>query len=226
MIRGRRGFTLIELLVVIAIIALLVGILLPVLSHARESARSATCLSNLRQCGIMLRAYADENKGWGPAIGQPYATLPNWSLVVQASSGRAGSTGTELFSTASALVCPSCRAFYARDMTRCYAMNSTGHSGAPGDPDTYDSATAPAYIHFDVIQAPSKMALLVDSLESPAAANLPPSTRTWSVLDFRDPQQITGRLGRFHAGAFNAARFDGSAETYKDVPAFWATPLP
>ncbi|TVQ33194.1 MAG: type II secretion system protein [Phycisphaeraceae bacterium] len=59
----RRGFTLIELLVTIGIIALLLGILTPVLSGARESARRAACLSNLRQTGIGLQVYLNENRG-------------------------------------------------------------------------------------------------------------------------------------------------------------------
>jgi prepilin-type N-terminal cleavage/methylation domain-containing protein/prepilin-type processing-associated H-X9-DG protein len=59
----RRGFTLIELLVVIAIIAILAAILFPVFAKAREKARSASCMSNLKQialAGIMYRQDYDE----------------------------------------------------------------------------------------------------------------------------------------------------------------------
>src|SRR5574337_570391 len=77
--RTRRAFTLIELLVVIAIIAILAAILFPVFARARDKARQATCMSNLKQIGLALMQYEQDydeaNPGvwFGPISGVPWS---------------------------------------------------------------------------------------------------------------------------------------------------------
>ena len=72
-----HAFTLIELLVVIAIIALLIGILLPALGKARESAQDIKCQVNNRSVSQSMTLYADDNKGWLPMIPTESASIPS-----------------------------------------------------------------------------------------------------------------------------------------------------
>ena len=77
----RHGFTLIEILVVISIVGLIAGLLFPVFSRARDSARTATCASNLKQIGLAFRLYLNDNRNLHPVdqgpLG-PYANC-NWA---------------------------------------------------------------------------------------------------------------------------------------------------
>jgi len=76
----RKGFTLIELLVVIAIIAILAAILFPVFARAREKARTASCLSNVKQIQLAQLMYLEDYDGmyerfYGGGLGVPCVQL-------------------------------------------------------------------------------------------------------------------------------------------------------
>ncbi len=80
----KHAFTLTELLVVIAIIAVLAGLLFPVLARARESARKATCQSNLKQIGIAFQLYLSDYDAYYPCNGDPNLWMGrNWRVLIQ-----------------------------------------------------------------------------------------------------------------------------------------------
>ncbi|MFH1497548.1 MAG: type II secretion system protein [Verrucomicrobiota bacterium] len=153
-----RGFTLIELLVTIAIIGVLALIVTPVVSSSIKSSRVAKSLNNMRQIGMIVRMYSNENRGsipsaWDNNTKKTWTTLVRDSEVVPPKDLR------------SVLVCPLMEAFNGDDnenSATSYAMN------------TYigDRPSKPAYMGItNMAQAvnPSRTALLFNSFYYPTS---------------------------------------------------------
>ncbi len=108
----KRAFTLIELLVVIFIIAILAALLLPALSHAQETARRASCLSNLRQVDLAIHLYADDSADSLPVLPTPNPYLNGvGAYYKQLVKGNLGLTGPAS-PDEKVFICPSDRTTY------------------------------------------------------------------------------------------------------------------
>lgn len=185
---GRRGFTLIELLVVIAVVAILVGLLLPALKGARESARAAACLSNQRQVGIAMNAYAGDYKGyvaregtWNAQVGPVQSHIP-WNVayrpfVDERASGEYGQEINDLFAAAPYYRCPSRPASPHR-------VHYVANGFAFRQPGLIDQRAANltqyrrGQSRLDLVQRPADVMYLVDVTEDPGDVMF---ARWWAV---------------------------------------------
>lgn len=120
-----RAFTLIELLVVIAVVALLIGLLVPGLASARESARTVKCKSNLRQFGIGFESYSIGNRGlyssgsWDNSLQEGYGPITTTGWVADFNRGEYGIAGN--------LLCPSSPARSTQSLN-LQRLNTNAHS--------------------------------------------------------------------------------------------------
>lgn len=125
----RKGFTLIELLVVIAIIAILAAMLLPVLSKAREKARQGVCMSNLKQIGLAIFMYVNDNNGYLVPFNTGSGTVPssvNWFNILPSYIGK-----TSVIIGQNFLKCPTFKSgnkYYGATENYSYGVNYCNQS--------------------------------------------------------------------------------------------------
>jgi len=173
----RQGFTLIELLVVIAIIAILAAILFPVFARARDKARQASCLSNLKQIGMALNQYAQDwdeahpGVWFGPVSRQPWSqpsdatTFYKWMDAVYPYV-----KNEQVFN------CPSdgvnkkyvfrnndkSNGYGSYAMSQAYYRVGDPYTGPASDYNQFVSAGQPFVMRLAMVQAPASTVWIVD----------------------------------------------------------------
>jgi prepilin-type N-terminal cleavage/methylation domain-containing protein/prepilin-type processing-associated H-X9-DG protein len=218
--REKEGFTLVEMLVVIAVIAILAALLLRVLGRSKESAKSAKCISNLREFALSAQMYWNDNNGQTFAYG---GILTNNGEIYWFGWIGGGPEETRPFDPTQGALFPYmgtgvdlCPSFdYSSSQFKLKASVPTCDYG-------YNLSLSPSLqspVNMKNVRQPSAVALMADAaqvntFESPASAENPMFEEWYYIND--DPAQPNGQFR--HDQRANAVFCDGHTAREAMVP--------
>jgi prepilin-type processing-associated H-X9-DG protein len=234
--RSRRGsaFTLVELLVVVGISTVLIGLLLPAISRARDSSATAVCLSNLRQMSVAATQYATLFGGRYPiaqySVSQPPLVSSfswDYTTVTNTATGARSVHPGVLWTDPTNLRVQQCPAYDGRSATAGdpftgYNYNTSYIGGGQNEP-TFGKTTPPAKVV--QVRNPSRTVLFGDAGVSQLGANKfmrSPLRSPTDPLSFSAAARANGAQGFRHnaspgrAGVTNVVFCDGHAESLRD----------